>query len=270
MGLCREKRRGHCWPLLILCPGNMPFGRDAPRSLEFILAQPARKIRLPHSAQLLNEIERAVSRERLKRYLAATSQSLSDAVSLYEQNVALSEMTFGLLHCLEVAIRNSMHDQLTAYFGTPHWFNIAPLSTYSQDKINAAVHDAGGPTASPGKVVAELMFGFWTDLAAQRYHWTLWQPCLSGAFPSVRLARPLIHRRLEDIRWLRNRIAHHEPILTSGGSLYAGHQRRLSLGQLAECSDWISPSIGGWFRTHFRFVEATAVVNAVTRSGWTL
>ena len=39
---------------------------------------------MPHSAQLLNESERAISRERLKRYLTATSQSLSDAVSLYE------------------------------------------------------------------------------------------------------------------------------------------------------------------------------------------
>jgi hypothetical protein len=47
------------------------------------------------SPQLLIEIVRDVSRERLKRYLAATAQNLEDAVSLYEQNVALSEMTFG-------------------------------------------------------------------------------------------------------------------------------------------------------------------------------
>jgi ABC-type lipoprotein export system ATPase subunit len=45
---------------------------------------------------------------------------------------------------------------------------------------------------------------------------------------------------LEDIRWLRNRVAHHEPILTSTGSLYAGHQRRISLEQLAGCGDWIA------------------------------
>jgi hypothetical protein len=73
---------------------------------------------LPHSPQLLTQIELAVSRERLNRYLAATSQDLSEAVSLYEQNIALSEMTFGLLHGLEVAVRNSMHDRLSAHFGT--------------------------------------------------------------------------------------------------------------------------------------------------------
>jgi hypothetical protein len=224
---------------------------------------------LAHSTQLLQEIERAVSRERLKRYLTATAQNLGEAISLYEQNAALAEMTFGLLHCLEVTVRNSMHDRLTAHFGTPRWFRAAPLSTYSQDKINAAIHDAGGPMASPGKVVAELMFGFWTDLTAQRYHWSLWQPCLSAAFPNVRLARPLIHRRLEDIRWLRNRVAHHEPIMTSRGVLYVGHQRQISLQQLAECVDWISPAVGGWFRAEFRFAAA-AIVNAISISQWIL
>jgi hypothetical protein len=179
-------------------------------------------------------------------------------------------MTFGLLHGLEVAIRNSMHDQLSAHFATPRWYTVAPLSSYSLDKVHAAVRDAGGSNASPGKVVAELMFGFWTDLAAQRYHWSLWQPCLSAAFPGVRLARPVIHRRLEDIRWLRNRVAHHEPILTSAGSLYAGHQRRISLEQLAGCGDWISPALGGWIRDYFRFGQATAIVNTVAASGWLL
>lgn len=161
-------------------------------------------------------------------------------------------MTFGLLHGLEVTIRNSMHDLLTAHFGMPRWYAVAPLSAYSQDKIRDAVRDAVGPNASPGKVVAELMFGFWTDLAAQRYHWTPWQPCLSGAFPRVKLARPIIHRRLENIRWLRNRVAHHEAILTSARSLYEGHQRTISLEQLAECGDWLSAQIGRWIRTYFR------------------
>lgn len=223
-----------------------------------------------HAPHLLAEIERAVSRERLKRYLGATAQDLGGAISLYEQNVAVSEMTFGLLHGLEVAIRNSMHDRLSAYFGTARWYTVAPLSAYSQDKIRAAVRDAGGAAASPGKVVAELMFGFWTDLAAQRYHWTLWQPCLSGAFPGVRLARPVIHRRLEDIRWLRNRVAHHEPVLTSTRSLYAGHQRQISLEQLAECGDWLSADVGAWLRTHFRFAPARAILDSVVASGWSL
>jgi hypothetical protein len=223
-----------------------------------------------HSPQELKDIERVVSRERLRRYLAATSHDLDRAIFLYEQNVALSEMTFGLLHGLEVAVRNSMHDRLSLYFKTPRWFQLAQFSSYSRDKIAAAIRDAGGQSASPGKVVAELTLGFWADLTAQRYHWLLWQPCLSGAFPYVKLARPVIHRRIEDIRWLRNRVAHHEPILTSKRKLFAGHQRTISLQQLAECGDWISPAVGNWLRMHFRFTQASAITYMVAGSGWNL
>lgn len=218
----------------------------------------------------LTDIERAVSRERLKRYLAATSQSLSDAIFLYERNIALSETTYGLLHGLEVAIRNSMHDALSSRFQTSRWYDVAPLTPYSRDKVNAAVRDAGGTNASPGKVVAELTFGFWTDLAARGYHWTLWQPCLSAAFPYGRLARPIIHRRLEDLRYLRNRIAHHEPILTSARALYVGGGRTISLASVPECGRWISPSIGDWLRTEFRLSTAETILETVAKSGWNL
>jgi hypothetical protein len=37
-----------------------------------------------------------------------------------------------------------------------------------------------------------------------------------------------------------------------------------------KCGYWISPYIGGWLKTYFRFAEATAIVNAVAASGWTL
>jgi len=62
-----------------------------------------------------------------------------------------------MLHSLEVAIRNSMHDQLSAHCATPRWYTVAPLYAYSLDKIHAAVRDAGGPTASPGKVLKPEM-----------------------------------------------------------------------------------------------------------------
>ena len=217
----------------------------------------------------LAAIERAVSRERLRRYLTATSNDLSVAVSLYESNIALSEAIFGLLHGLEVAVRNSMHEVLTAQYGTPKWYELggAPLSRYGRDKVMEAVNAAGGLGATPGKVVAELMFGFWTDLAAHRYHWTLWQPCLVRAFPGIRLARPMIHARLDLIRKLRNRIAHHEPILTSERLLNAGVGLSLSMNELVACGGWIAPEVEAWLRTSFRLDRAVAVLEYVAKSG---
>ena len=224
---------------------------------------------MTHSPQALVEIERAISRERLKRYLAATNNNLAASVALYEQNVAVSEAVFGLLHGLEVAIRNGMHDALTVHYGTQRWFQSAavPLTLYGQDKVAAAIRDAGGPSASPGKVVAEFTFGFWTNLAARSYHWTLWQPCLHRAFPAVRLARPEIHTRLESIRTLRNRIAHHEPVLTSQSMLYAGSGLYLPLTSLSECANWLGPGLATWLETSYRYAAATAVLDQVAASG---
>jgi hypothetical protein len=227
---------------------------------------------MAHTAQELAAIEKAVSRERLSRYLAATSGDLSQAISLYESNVALSEVVFGLMHGLEVAVRNSMHQALTGVYRTPEWYGIgrAPLSHYGRDKVAEAVGNAGGVGASPGKVVAELMFGFWTDLAAHRYHWSLWQPCLVRAFPGIRLARPIIHARLDLIRKLRNRVAHHEPILTSGRKLNAGAGLSLSMDELVGCAGWIAPEVEHWLRGSYRFDTAVAVLEDVAISGVTL
>jgi hypothetical protein len=101
---------------------------------------------MTHSSHALVQIERAISRERLKRYLTATGNNLAAAVSLYEQNVAVSEAVFGLLHGLEVAIRNSMHEALAVQFGTPRWFQspVTPLTQYGLDKVASAIRDAGG------------------------------------------------------------------------------------------------------------------------------
>jgi hypothetical protein len=223
---------------------------------------------MTHSPYALVEIERAVSPERRKRYLAATGNDLACAVALYEHNVALSEAVFGLLHILEVAIRNGMHQALSAHYGTPRWFQSAtvPLTLYGQDKVAAAVREAGGLSASPGKVVAELTFGFWSNLAARCYHWTLWQPCLHRAFPAARLSRPIVHARLESIRTLRNRIAHHEPVLTSRRALNAGSGVFLPLTDLLECAEWLGPELALWLQARYRYAEAADVLGQIAAS----
>ncbi len=225
-----------------------------------------------HSRSTLLTIEQILTRERLKRYLVTTSNDLAAAISLYEQNVALSEAVFGLLHGIEIAVRNSMHDALSSHFGSPTWFqtSFGVLTGYHRDKVAHAIKEAGGLRASPGKVVAELTFGFWTDLAAQRYLWTLWQPCLHRAFPEKRLARAAIHGRLDLIRKLRNRIAHHEPVLTSRRALYAGSGLLITPEQLIECVDWIARPLGAWLRTGFRFYTVSTILETVAASGITL
>jgi hypothetical protein len=160
-----------------------------------------------------------------------------------------------------------MHEELSIRYATPRWFDLAPLSTYTRDKVTAAIRDAGGSAASPGKVVAELSFGFWINMAARGYHWSLWQPCLHRAFPVSHLARPLIHTRLEAIRTLRNRIAHHEPVVTARQTLYAGSGIWLPLNALTECAGWIGPELATWLATSYRYEMAASILNQLAASG---
>jgi hypothetical protein len=221
-----------------------------------------------YSPEFLASIDRTITRERLKRYLAAAGQDLTRALELYEYNIALSEMMYGLLHGLEVGVRNALHHTLTDAYQTQEWYDHAPLSVYHQDKFIRKAKQEAGPNASPGKVIAELTFGFWTDLTAHNYHWTLWVPNnLARAFPNAAVPRKHIHRRLETIRWLRNRIAHHEPILTSQNRVYAGHQRFISLPELEECGHWVCSHMAGWLKREFRYTPAAEILSKVNAMG---
>jgi hypothetical protein len=127
----------------------------------------------------------------LRRYLGATRQNVAQALQLYEYKIALSEALYGLLHGLEVAVRNAAHHALTASFGTPTWYDIAPLSGYWVDQLGKAKQKPG-VGAVPGKVVAELTFGFWVDLLQGGNHRSVWvDRKLNKAFPNARRHRKL-------------------------------------------------------------------------------
>ncbi len=83
-------------------------------------------------------MERTITLERLTRYLGATGQDVSHALELYEYNVHISEVLYGLLHGLEVAVRNAEHQVLTVSYGTAAWYDPAPLSPYWRDQLNKA------------------------------------------------------------------------------------------------------------------------------------
>lgn len=125
-----------------------------------------------------------------------------------------------------------------------------------------------GSGATPGKVVAELNFGFWPNLVSSRFD-KFWLPCLHRAFPFATVPRRVIHGRLDTIRLLRNRIAHHERVLTTGNKLYTGHAAApyLTLPGILECARWVSPDIAAWLETKFRYAQAKTLLMAASQSG---
>jgi hypothetical protein len=89
---------------------------------------------------------------------------------------------------------------LTASYRTPAWYDAAPLSPYWQDQI-ARAKVRPGAAGKPGKVIAELTFGFWVDLLQASNHRALWvNQKLNRAFPhAAGKTRFDIHERLKAI-----------------------------------------------------------------------
>lgn len=177
-----------------------------------------RPVSTPHlSAPLI----RRLSAERFRPYVAAAGGDVAQALRLYEWNTAVSGAFFESLGALEVLLRNALHEELAALHaaaGLPgRWYDdprqvLTPRARQDIAQARQRLAQAGRP-ATPGRVVAELSFGFWRFLLARRHEHTLWTPALRKAFPLLRPARrALVHDPLERLHLLRNRIAHHEPV----------------------------------------------------------
>jgi hypothetical protein len=222
-----------------------------------------------YRVEFLAGIERTISKDRLTRYLGATGQDVPRALQLYEYNVQLSEALYGLLHGLEVAVRNAEHHALSASYATASWYDTAPLSPYWQDELAKAKRKPG-VRGAPGKIVAELTFGFWVELVAAQNHRLFWvNHRLHQAFPNARRHRKFIHERLKIIQLLRNRISHHEPVLTSRKTLYAGNDF-ITLPALLECVEWVCTETAAWMKTQFRYTDAERILEEVNASGISL
>ncbi|WP_262061469.1 hypothetical protein [Streptomyces sp. STR69] len=163
-------------------------------------------------------IVRDLSLPRLKRYIRAAHGDAQAAERLYWWNAEVSATLLGPLHCLELALRNALHNALVRHHGRPDWWVVAPLNAGGRRLVDDAErsfgrHSRSRPT-TPDDVVAKLSFGFWVSLISHSsgYDRTFWVPVLHSAFPHYRGRRDDLHRDLTSLVLLRNRVTHHEPV----------------------------------------------------------
>ena len=190
----------------------------------------------------------ALSQERLGSYLVLADNNLREAIRLYERNTSLSEALYGLLQGLEVALRNAMHYALSLGLAREDWYNSVTWQVAQQEQIDNAkdgLQKKAKPIV-PGGMVAELTFGFWVGLTGPKYSVDLWERHLYKAFPNAKLGRKQLNKRLE-IRLLRNRVAHHEPILS--------RDLEKDAERILETIGWISKDTERWIRQTNCFYE---------------
>lgn len=184
-------------------------------------------------------LERAISTERLTPYYAQARGDQWTAIRLYERNTKLSEALYGVLQGLEVLLRNSIHRKLTQNIGSEDWYEKVPFFESEREEIERAKETISDRPAKviPGRVIAELNFGFWVRLFSGQYEKDFWVKHLSGIYPAS-MRRGVLHDRLVQIKTLRNRIAHHETLIK--------RDVRKDYGEILEAIRWISPTVRAW------------------------
>ncbi|PZR34971.1 Abi family protein [Caulobacter segnis] len=197
----------------------------------------------------IDDMEAALSLERFGRYVAWAGGDREQALRLYTLNTQVSEALYIALQTLEISLRNRIHTVMSTKYGERWSRDPALIKAQHQTAQVAdaiAEIEANGKEPTAGRVVAALSFSFWTAMFSPAYE-DLWRSTLR--FIATRegkgLARKDFSRPLTQIRLLRNRIAHHEPILH--WDLQRHHR------QLRELTLWLSPPAFDWSQDLDRF-----------------
>lgn len=133
---------------------------------------------------------------------------------------------------------------MVAETGSPTWYDTVALTSWGLRQVGNAKSDIAKSNrpVTPGRVIAELHFGFWTSMFEVDFE----QPAarflpkgLKATFPHLPKSlhnRKAIKRDLDKIRRLRNRVFHHERII---------HWKDLpeQHGLILDFLGWINPDL---------------------------
>lgn len=199
-----------------------------------------------------NDFEKALSKPRIGRFLIAAEQDKEKALRLYLQNIELSKTLFGLLSVFEVTIRNYIDKHYRDKLADSEWlknqcgqggmFSHPSFIKYGfepRTKILTTIAKLGNKYTHD-RLVAELSFGFWNYMFAPI------QFLIGGqSLHKIYENRPkgtnqkLIFNQLDEIRSLRNRIAHHEPLIFNSKDQISTGQTENTYGIILNHTEWL-------------------------------
>jgi hypothetical protein len=120
----------------------------------------------------VRSLEQTFGSSRLESFNGRTGDKL-EMVTNYFWNVALCKELYLSLGTVEVAMRNAIHGSLMTKFKVADWYDHPGLTLLSREresisKAKGDIREAGRPII-PGRVVAAVTFGFWTNLLSAPY-----------------------------------------------------------------------------------------------------
>jgi len=191
-----------------------------------------------------------LSRERLAPYLVATGHHETAALDLYAWTLRLSESFYPLLSVTEVALRNAIGNRIRQSHGSAWWEEPAFHDIVGKNAKGMVLRARNRRMETKGRVshgcmIAELTFGFWTNMLLPKYEQHYWTP-LNIAFHHVpgELEYVPFAARCKAVTDLRNRIFHHEPLLNRDISR--------DYSDTLELVSWFDPALAEWIRPQLR------------------
>lgn len=199
----------------------------------------------------MRDVPAWITQTRFDEYLVAGNHDRTASEELYEWNVSISAAFFELISHVEVALRNAVDrilqplEVVESARVRPRdgwWFaNPAFLSERDLDFYTSALRHLAGraKTATRDKVLASMTFGLWVSVFGPSYE-QLFRKHLVYAFPnrSPGFKREAVHRNVEALRNLRNRIAHHQAIFAL--PLEERYEQAMDILR------WIDPDLADW------------------------
>lgn len=200
-------------------------------------------------------IATCLSMARISTYTAACTPAADEdptvaALRLYHWNIEMCAAFTVPIHLCEVAIRNAVSEALTSVYGS-RWpwargfMQALPKPTHGYSPARDLAQ-AAASQPSTGKVIPELKFVFWEKMFTSRHDKRLWTEHLHRVLPYVDRTKPIslvrndIRIGLDNVRTLRNRIAHHEPIFGRPLADDLAATRTLIAYRSPQLNDWLN------------------------------
>lgn len=187
-----------------------------------------------------------LSEQRYERFLVDANGNHDAAITLYEWHAQLSSACFKLIHHFEVLVRNAVDgalgmDQPQTPIHDTWLLDFSLLRPTGVKRVIAAIERLDkGKDLTRGRVVAALPFAFWASLFS-RHCEELWRHHLRLAFPAGNsLTRKDLSARMKLLQRFRNRVAHHDSLLSQNVSS--------RLEDMLVIADWIDPAARTWLR----------------------
>lgn len=179
------------------------------------------------------DFESILSSQRLQRYVNSCSGDTRKAMTLYRENLHLSQEMFTIISCFEVALRNAIDKQLIMTLGSD-WLRdaILPGGIFTGPQFQATYRIISkayqrlqtNGAYSHSKLLAEMEFGIWKYMFSNPQYRVTGRTLMS-IFPNrprssaaMQYNNVFFFNELDGLNTIRNRIAHHEPVCFSIGA----------------------------------------------------